>query len=200
MTGAPPVDEPARLDALLELLCPEPASERGAAYERVHTKLQDIFRWRGLPDPEALADETLDRVARKAAEGLELDKTPTAYVLGVARLVALEAGRRAQREVRAVAPERFAAAEPDREVERRARALDACLERLDAEDRGLLLEYHRGDGRARIDGRQSLAERLGTNLVALRVRAFRLRAKMERCVKKQLGGDMDPAPTTRRVR
>lgn len=192
---------PAQLEALLVLLCPEPSqAARAAAYEHIHGKLVDIFRWRGLPDPASLADETLDRVGRRAAEGLDIDRTPTAYVLGVARLVALEAGRRAKREVALAAPEQLPAPLEDAEVELRARALEACLAKLTEEERRVVLEYHRGEGKARIEGRQALAASLGTNVPNLRVRVFRLRARLERCVKSRLADDMERGAATRGTR
>jgi DNA-directed RNA polymerase specialized sigma24 family protein len=194
------VDPAGHLAALLGLLCPEPdADAQAAAYERVRAKLVDLFRWRGLPDPGALADETLERVGQKAAEGLELERSPTAYVLGVAKMVALEADRRARREVALPPSETLPAPVTDAEVERRAQALDACLAALAPDERTLVLEYHRGEGRARIEGRQRLAERFGTSVVNLRVKVFRLRGKLERCVKKRLGDDMDAAESARRA-
>lgn len=189
------------LEALLSLLCPDgDATARAEAYERARAKLVDVFQWRDLTDPGALADTTLDRVGKKAAEGLVLDRSATAYLLGVAKLVALESGRRAQREVALADPEVIPSPPAEAEVELRASALEGCLAKLGAAERDLVLEYHRGEGRARIEGRQALARRLDTNLVHLRVKVFRLRAKLEQCVKSKLTGDMEPGPATRGVR
>src|SRR5258708_28835897 len=46
----------------------------------------------------------------------------------------------------------------------RERALDClerCLDRLDAADRGLILDYYRGERQVKIRGRRELAVRLG---------------------------------------
>ena len=185
--------------ALLAFLCPEPESERGAVYARTRAKLEDLFRWRGASDPEGLADETLDRVAHKVMDGLVAERSALAYVLGVARLVALEAGRRERRHT-AASPDELPAPAPDADQERYHGALERCLSGLEAPDRELLLEYHRGDGRGRIDGRRALAERLGLPLATLRVRAFRIRARVEVCVKKIVVSDMEAAPRTQGVR
>jgi hypothetical protein len=48
----------------------------------------------------------------------------------------------------------------------------------------LLIRYYRSDKRAKIDGRQLLAEELGLGLNALRIQVFRLRNAMRRCVEK----------------
>lgn len=182
-------------EALLVFLSPGPAEDRGQAYARAREKLEDLFRWKGLASPEDLADETLDRVARRAREGLQAQRGPMAYVLGVARKVALEAARRQARH-RSATPDRWAAPEPDRNTERYHQVLDACLQTLSTEDRRLLLDYHRGDGRGRIDGRRELADRLGMPLATLRVRAFRIRARVERCARKHMADDMDPDRST----
>lgn len=159
-----------------------------AAYERLREKLEAFFRWRGAADPPALIDLTFDRVAKKLAEGTGVHASPARFVLGVARLVLLEQGREQSRErtaARATPP-----ADPQEERlqhERRMAALERCLSELDPKDADLLLRYHQEDGRDRIDGRQALARELGLPLATLRVRAFRIRARLERCIEGQLG-------------
>ena len=49
-----------------------------------------FFEWRGSFFPEELADETLDRTARKIDEGEVIEKNVIALALGVARFVFLE--------------------------------------------------------------------------------------------------------------
>jgi hypothetical protein len=46
-----------------------------------------------------------------------------------------------------------------------------------------LLGYYSGNGRERIDGRKALAERLRVTVNALTIKASRLRAKLEICVR-----------------
>ncbi|MEO1333993.1 MAG: hypothetical protein AAFV29_00050 [Myxococcota bacterium] len=189
---AAPADE---LQALLVFLNPEASvAERAAIYARLREKLEGIFTWRGCADPQGLADETFDRVARKVQAGLTVE-TPAAYVLGVARRVALEA-KRAEARITSTPPETLVAAPPNASIELYHRTLDRCLAALPAHDRDLLLSYHRGDGRQRIDGRRALAERVGLPLATLRVRAHRIRLVVERCLKKCLADDMDPGSST----
>src|SRR5215471_13414988 len=41
-------------------------------YERLRTRLIGLLRWWGASQPEDLADETLDRVARKIQDGVDI--------------------------------------------------------------------------------------------------------------------------------
>jgi DNA-directed RNA polymerase specialized sigma24 family protein len=62
--------------------------------------------------------------------------------------------------------------------------LERCLNALPPEKKMLLIRYYRSNKRAKIDGRQLLAEELGIGLNALRIQVFRLRNAMRRCVEK----------------
>jgi len=162
-------------------------SSKEAAKRRYHElrgRLIRLFEIRGLSACEDLADETLERVANKLAAGeIVHAEDPTRFVCGVARLVAFEARRR-QGRTRPLPESDILATPPprDREVDRLHACLDHCMAELDAESRGHLLEYHSGDGQARIAGRKRMAERLGVSLNQLRVRLHRLRGELERCL------------------
>lgn len=150
-----------------------------AGYARLHARLSTFFRWRGAHDHDALADVVLDRVARRLAEP-EPPQHAAAFALGVARLVWLEQGRV---EARRVDAEGLEAPAPEADDDSHLRALQHCLEGLGPDDRKIVLAYYTATtGRERIDGRQRLAERLGVTLNNLRVRAFRLRSRLEACV------------------
>ena len=63
-----------------------------------------------------------------------------------------------------------------------------CLTQLlaDEESRDLILRYYEGPSEARIGNRKALSELLGIPLNALRIRSYRLRARLESCVEKCL--------------
>lgn len=185
MTGRPAFQlDTKSLERLLTFLGVEGSTE---AWRRVHARLESFFRWKGLRDPGQLADETLDRAARRLMENAVRTEAPAAFLLGVARFVALESQRKAPHEVSA---ERLAvpATSPDGDVDTdRMEALEKCLGTLPAAERDVVLQYYRhDDGRQRIDSRQQLAERLGIGLNALRIKAFRLRQRLEQCVEGRL--------------
>jgi DNA-directed RNA polymerase specialized sigma24 family protein len=167
-------------------------SEQGVAagerYEDLRRTLTRFFEWRGAPVPEERTDETLDRIARKLSEGVEI-KHVGGYAHEVARLVYLESVKREKQNPHDQLDEieRTTAAPPDTtdeqtEKEVRLNCLDQCLGALPAENRELITEYYRDDKRGRIDHRKALADRLGLRRDALANRVQRLRDKLEQCV------------------
>jgi hypothetical protein len=60
--------------------------------------------------------------------------------------------------------------------------LNLCLERLPLARKTLLIRYYQSEKRAKIDGRQILAEELGIGTNALRIQVFRLRRSLRQCV------------------
>lgn len=64
----------------------------------------------------------------------------------------------------------------------RYECFERCLQSLPDENRDVILEYYQEEKRSKIDRRKTLAERLGVPLNALRIRACRIRAKLETCV------------------
>src|SRR5947208_2186231 len=67
----------------------EDRERAGDKYLEVRGNLIRFFEWRGCPFPEDHADEAMNRVARKLAAG-EAVLNPSAYCIGVARLLLLE--------------------------------------------------------------------------------------------------------------
>lgn len=162
-----------------------------AAYELLRRKLIKFFDWRGHPDPEHLADLTLNRVARKLEEGTEVrSPNPASFVLGVARMVFLEESRRLARQDQ-VEPATLAEIPVDgdhqEEHELRLRALESCLEALDRQNRDLLLRYYAATGGPNIEIRKQISRELGISAGVLRLRAHRLRLRLEGCVTSRLG-------------
>jgi DNA-directed RNA polymerase specialized sigma24 family protein len=156
-------------------------------YERLRAKLTGYFAMRGDADPESGADETLDRASAKIAAGAAVPDVGR-FCLGIARLVALERYRRAQRERQAFTgfaenrENRF-----DEEIENTYKLMALCLEQLPAAERELLTEYCRDlRGQARARQRGALAEKWDTTTLGLRLRVHRLRQRLADCVRKKL--------------
>jgi DNA-directed RNA polymerase specialized sigma24 family protein len=168
----------------------------GESYLEMRRRLVFYFDRRNCASPDDLADETLNRVARRLEEeGAITDASPAHYCYIVAKFVFLEAVRSPETRKTNVddltpsaqAVSRLAVSGlPDAEAvakERRLNCLEACLRKLQTGDQELILEYYQGEQRAKIDRRSQLAERLGLTTNALTIRACRIRAKMELCVK-----------------
>lgn len=168
----------------LLLLSSDP-DEAGRLYTRLHEKLACFFNLRGISDPVNAADETIDRAAIRVAAGASVPDV-NRYCSGIARNIARERFRRAQREDSTF--QRFMeelADYSDEQVVRIERLLKPCFEQLAPEDQSLLLAYCQVlHGRARAEHRRKLAETLGSTVLALRMRVARLRSHLAECVKK----------------
>jgi DNA-directed RNA polymerase specialized sigma24 family protein len=182
------------LRRLLSLLDEDPDAA-GQKYEHIRHKLIRLFEWRGYAFPEDLADKTIDRVARKLEGGLEIEaEDPYPYFCSVAFLVFKEVLREQRRERQALARgqgQYMATLEPV-EPEEPNVLLDPlryCLDRLPEADRRLILEYHRGEKRPRIENRKRLTEALGLSENALRIRTYRIRLRLARCIEESRGDE-----------
>jgi RNA polymerase sigma factor (sigma-70 family) len=171
-------------------------SERAAEqYEFVRERLVRLFRYRGCTAYYELADETINRVARKIAEGALIPKQEvTNYFYGVARNVLREHLRSPENSVTTLGeplPSDYQSENPEERLERlaahgnserRFNCLDRCLDGLAPETRKLLLSYYEGEEGAKVRKRHRLAKEIGISLNTLRIRLHRIRAKLEACV------------------
>lgn len=163
---------------------------RGERYVEIRDRLVSYFGRRNCPAPDDLADETLNRVARRLEEQNTIDDVgPAHYCYIVARFVLLESLREREREATALSDIRAgvrATHPPDGAAVQRERTM-ACLERClaasSAAERELIQEYYRTDEGAAKVQRKRLAERLGVTQNSLAIRAWRLRQRLERCVR-----------------
>ena len=180
-----------------DLLLSQLDSDRDAAgerYQRIRDKLVNFFRWRGCANADDYADRTIDRGARRLEEGAEITaRDPYLYFHGVALNVLREHWKKAEKEntqsLDALPVWQTPAAEPDvgkaQEIETqeaRVGCLHHCVEILPRPQLDLITQYHQGEGGARIARRNELALSLSIPLNALRIRAFRIRGELEKCV------------------
>jgi len=165
---------------LLAFLGPTP-EQAGLRYEEIRRKLIRIFVWRGCAEPDALADETIDRVGRKCGS-MEYVGDPTHYFVGVSRNVFLESVKKKPTPLPmpVLEPEELEAKEAEH------RALDHCLKMLTKKHRQLVLDYYRGEKGKKIEHRRQLAERHGKTRNALRIQVHRLVNIVRTCVFEKL--------------
>ena len=169
-------------DGLLASLGPDRdiAAER---YLEIRRNLVRLFDWRGCSSPEEYADETLNRCARKIAEGEEI-RDLSMYSIGVARMLLREMNRERAAEARPLDPVRephVLPSEPKDDHENRLDCLRRCLAQLSARNRDLILGYYRGNKGEKIRNRKSLVQLLGIPASTLRMRALRLRETLQLC-------------------
>jgi DNA-directed RNA polymerase specialized sigma24 family protein len=145
----------------------------GHRYLELHGQLSDYFSWQGSEFPDELADETLNRLARKLDEG-EAIQSPDRFAFGIARLVIREDRRSHATRQNALRKVREMNAGSGREPSGIG-DLWECLAALERESRTLITSYYTEDDR------EALARRYGLSLNALRNRAMRIREKLFLC-------------------
>jgi DNA-directed RNA polymerase specialized sigma24 family protein len=167
-------------DALLDWLDPE-REIAGQKYEEIRLRLIKLFTCRSCREPEDLADETINRVTRKLKEiAADSAGDRVAYFYAVGNNVFKEYLRRRL-------PEPLPPVVPEASnIEEEFACLEQCLVALDVEQRDLVLSYYQDDKLAKINHRRLLAEKLGVAANALRIRAYRIRATLQKCVEKCL--------------
>lgn len=180
------------LTLLLALLDGDPlcAAEK---YVRIQARLTKFFECRGVCDPAQLTDLTFDRVGRRLSQREQVQtEQPIRYFYGVARNVLREYYGR--QEPHGLSLEELVQADHPREDphERQARLaqrleheqwlerLSRQVQQLPAASRKLLLAYGWGESRARMARRKALAAQLGITPNALKIRAYRIRATLEK--------------------
>jgi DNA-directed RNA polymerase specialized sigma24 family protein len=175
-----------QFEVLLRQLSPD-RDLAGARYEQLRQRLVTILTYRGCAHPEEVADETMDRVARRLAEmrpGPEIGD-PTRFIFGVAWNVAKEWIRQ-QRTV--ALPDDWDPADPDEpdiatwETGLGHGCLDRCLGCLPSQDKQVVLTYYQDEGLAKIRHRAMVARQLNISSNALRLRIHRITIRLRECV------------------
>lgn len=171
---------------LLTLLDAEPEIA-SARYIELREKLVRILLWKGCPEvaADSLADSVLDRIAVKLDAG-EAVSDLAAYASGVLRFVWLEYLRKSKEvasgdDLPEIAVNDEIADDPDN----RLACLRSCMVEIcrGAVDQRLIVGYYDTTANEKNkEARRMLAEDLGLSATALRVRACRLRDKLETCI------------------
>ena len=161
----------------------------GRKYLEIRNNLTRFFEWRGCSFPEDHADETINRMAKRVSEGEEI-LNHSGYAMGVARLLLLEINKGRQREQSALAeigaaPDVYV---PEDDGESRLTCLRSCLQTLSPDNRELILQYYQGEKGEKIENRKKLLQRLGIPVNTLRMRALRLRERLQACVEECVAG------------
>jgi RNA polymerase sigma factor (sigma-70 family) len=157
-------------------------------YELLRRRLIIYFAGRGSASPEDLADETLDRVADRMEKGEVTLNLPN-YCFGVARWILMKSIEASGRKVSfddlpAIAFDLTPEADLLHEEldKQKLDCLERCLRELKEEDREFVTLYY-GPVGDRDKSRKALAAELGMSYSAMRVRASRLIARLNDCVR-----------------
>lgn len=178
-------------DELLDWLAPENRDSAAVKYEEIRRGLIALFTFRGCADPEALADETINRAADKAAAlKSNYEGDVVRYFYGIAHNVCRES-------VSPKLPQMLSLDASDLRIEAASdtrhnsahdeeSCLKKCLAALPENKRKLFLEYYSEEQGGKIDKRQILAESIGLALNNLRVKVFRVKQDLKNCLEKCL--------------
>jgi DNA-directed RNA polymerase specialized sigma24 family protein len=167
-------------DRLLNWLDSDAVSA-GQIYEQIRWRLIAVLASRGCSLAEELADETIDRVARRVSDIQETYVGDKAiYFLGVMNNVHHEYLRRPQ------LPRLVERSDNVEIKEETYLCLDNCLDKLAPHSRQMIERYYAGSKRAKIDARKLIARELGINATTLRLRALRIREKLQTCIQQCL--------------
>ena len=161
-------------ETLMSALAPD-SDLAGQKYEDLRRRLIDLFAWEGCGLPDQLADEALNRLARKLTEGVAIPHLDR-YAFGIARFLIQEDSR--ARRSRQAALREFPISTPAARSENMVSALEECLAGLPGANRRLIERYYAED-------RTALAGEFGISVNALRNRAMRIREELFQCVSRK---------------
>jgi len=153
----------------------------GEIYEEIRWRLIVILAARECRVPEELADETIDRVARRVSDiSANYSGDKILYFFGVLNNVHHEYLKKPP----TPDPPPSIQAEEDREATHDC--LEHCLNKLSEDARKLIREYYSEDKQAKIDLRKRLADEMGISINNLRLRALRIREGLQKCIERCL--------------
>jgi RNA polymerase sigma factor (sigma-70 family) len=163
----------------------------GEKYVKLRQKLAWVLIHKGSHHPEEHADKAINKVCSKLEEGEEITNLE-GYFIGVAKKVYLDSLKGPESRHQSL-DDLPPSAEPfvesfreSRVDEHRLSLLNLCLGQLEREERELVIQYYDEDKSAKIALRKELAARLGIPVNTLRMRALRIREKLEQCVRRRL--------------
>jgi DNA-directed RNA polymerase specialized sigma24 family protein len=165
----------------------------GHKYLEIRRRLVIYFDRKNCRAPDALADETLNRAARRLEEAGKIEsESPAKFCYITARFVFLEHLRDGDKKDVPLDDvlERSNAADDGEERKLKEKMLDCleqCTARLETISREIITDYYFGEERAKIDNRRALAQSLGISTNALTIRACRIRDKLQTCVRECAG-------------
>jgi RNA polymerase sigma factor (sigma-70 family) len=180
---------PESFDEILVWLNPD-REVAANVYLQLREDLANIFKWRGYSDIEGLTDEVIDRVAKKVHEvRSNYVGDPRLYFRAVANNLCKEMYKKARTQVSLEGvdlPDPKTSEGAEEKTQDREECLQLCLRKLSTENRELILGYYAKEKQDKIDHRSDLAQRLGISVETLRVKVYRIRVSLHKCIERCL--------------
>ena len=159
----------------------------GAKYEEIRNGLVRYFDFKGCADAEALADETINRVARKFTSfDTNNNHKHITYFYGFASKVFLEYLKKAENKSEELS-DNFKLIEDkfgNEEIETKHNCLDKCLNKLSDEDKAMAIGYFGKEKSEKFEHRRQIAKRMNITIGNLHVKVYRLKATLKNCIEK----------------
>jgi len=161
-------------------------------YVQLRHDLAKIFLWNRCADPEGLTDEVFDRVTRKVHNLRQTyDGDPRLFFYGVARNLVKESAKKVKTyasfdDVDASLRAQAYVQTEEESAYAREQCLQSCLQGLGNEQRRLILDYYAIEKQGKIPHRSRIAQDLGLSVETLRVRVYRIRVALEKCIERCL--------------
>lgn len=165
-------------------------------YERIRQRLANFFEYRGCSSPDDYADTTINCAAKKLESGSQIySSDPLSFFIGIARNILQEYWEQVPKLATSLdelpdtnhpfvnALDAIQREEDRNQSEVELKCLEDCLEKTGGENRELIMSYYVGEKGQKIRNRKRLAAELDIAPANLRLRAFRVRAKLEECVR-----------------
>lgn len=173
----------------------EGKDSNGENYLEMRRRLVAFFDRKNCLNADELADETLNRVARRLEETGKIESdAPAKFCYITAKFVFMESLRGADKKsvplddvLKQPKGNQFAATDEEEEKKLKEKMLDCleeCTGKLEAANREIIVSYYYGEERVKIENRRTMAGKLGISTNALTIRACRIRDKLEGCVGK----------------
>ncbi len=185
-------------DRLLSLYDPD-SIIAGEKLLRTREKLIRHFAANRCPDPQEHTDETILRVIKALNDGKQVDTVIEAYIFGFAKFVLMEVKRHRQFvPLDEITPEKEPHTNPlekeDLAPWERKEYLECeqkCLsEKFSADEQRLLIGYYATGHEEKLkEARETQALQMSISRAVLKKRAFRLRRRLEDCMKNCLDAD-----------
>jgi DNA-directed RNA polymerase specialized sigma24 family protein len=169
------------LDNLLRWLSKN-RDEAAAKYERIRLSLIKKFTWSQCSEPEALADEVFNIVARKLpALAKDYKGPPERYFHGVARNLILK--KEPSHQIIEISENLKDERDPEAEAEKAMieRCQRKCLSELEPGQRTLIIDYYRNGSLQNPEFRKDLANKYRIEPGKLRVDIHRIRKLLADC-------------------
>jgi DNA-directed RNA polymerase specialized sigma24 family protein len=165
-------------------------NSNGERYLEIRRRLVYFFDRKDCRNSDELADETLNRVARRLEEEGKIEtETPEKFCYIMAKFVFMESLRAKEKQnisIDEVFENKLVTKVSGEENlnELRLNCLESCTSNLENSNRKIIFGYYYGEERIKIENRKSLAKKFEISVNALSIRACRIREKLQGCVNK----------------